>query len=103
MLTSKAVTRVQLPDEPGAWIEVRLPSIGILSKADAASQIDGVSENYARSLYLMKACILAWSYPDEVTPENIEDLDGPSMSLVLGALFPSAGSEAEAEVEKKEG
>ena len=74
MLTSKHQIRIDLPHEPGEWIEARKPSISMLL-------MGGVT-----TVTLLQTCITAWSYPEPVTPENIADLDVETAQVVARAL-----------------
>lgn len=66
--TSKVVKRVDVPNDPGQWIEVRMPSLEILADADRAEG------NYETTILMLQKCITAWSYKDAITPELVADL-----------------------------
>ena len=74
MLTSKHLVRIDLPHEPGEWIEAHKPSIAMLLMEEVTT------------VTLLQQCITAWSYPDPVTPENIADLDVQTAQVVAQAL-----------------
>lgn len=114
-LTNRIVRRVDLPHEPGQWVEIRMPSLGILDRAREVrsrraiemvagidlSQIKGASgERPARSgaefdwLTLLAGCITAWSYADPVSAENVGELDEVTVSVLVEALLV-APSEAD--------
>ena len=78
MLTNKVVKRVELPHEPGEWVEVRMPSMLIMDKAsDAAHPWMG----------LLEACILSWSYEEPPTAEAISELDSETVHVLNRALL----------------
>ena len=57
---------------------MRKPSISIREKA---------GEQTGRAITtLLQECILAWSYPEKVTPENIADLDDETAIAVVAVL-----------------
>ncbi len=91
MLTNKVLTRVELPQEPGEWIEVRAPSFFIVQ--------DCIGDEGTDWLKMFVKCITAWSYPDEVTPDNISELDTGTVTLLIGQLTSRQGPDAE----KKDG
>jgi hypothetical protein len=81
MLTSKHLKKVDLPHEPGEWIEVKMPSVGDLRAVDMTNSIQS-------TLDALCSCIKAWSYDEDVTPENIADLDPPTITFLETVLFP---------------
>ena len=87
MLTNKAQKRVELPHEPGEWVEVRMPSMLIMDKA---------SDGPHPWLGLLTACIQAWSYDAEVTEETIGELDAETVQVLNGALL-GTGRDADAQ------
>src|SRR3990172_11779280 len=120
MLTYRVIKRVDVEHEPGAWIEVRLPSLHILERAKQAkskqsiSLMSGIDVDFSRLqgftaadqaerleydwLTLLQACILVWSYEEPVTPENVAELDEVTVHAVLAVLLPR-----ETEVTRKNG
>jgi len=89
-LTNKVEMTVELPHEPGEWIRIRQPSAFMLARS---SEIESIAESTA---VLLEQCILAWSYPEPVTRENIEELDSASVRAIKDVLFP-----LEVEAERK--
>ena len=117
MLTSKVKSRIDLPHEPGEWIEARMPSAIILDQArqmhtasaikltagvdretlalltasapttNGATVQRAIRDEYDQ-ITLLRACITAWSYPEPVTPDLIGDLDEQTVNVVLAALLP---------------
>ena len=109
-LTHKVITRIDLPHEPGAWIEVRMPSMSIRDAAKEARskraiamiasmpqlprqdtggpavELD-VMDEYDWTV-LLTACILLWSYPEQVTPENVGELDPETVRYLVNQLIP---------------
>jgi hypothetical protein len=93
MITTNSVTRIELPHEPGQWIEARRPSI-------KDTLIAGKSGDHEMdvALSLLQACVVAWSYGEAVTAENIAALDTETAGVVMKALNPSG---AAAETDQK--
>lgn len=89
MLTSRTTETVRLPNEPGEWIKVRMPSADIIADASEAGNDIRVS------IAALQRCILEWSYKEEdgtaipVTPENVADLDADTVQLLGNVLFPT--------------
>ena len=98
MLTSRERRRLEIPHEPGEWIEIRLVSWEKLQQARQA-RLDGAldmarrvgmslegiqqtgeraeakdSDKYDRGT-LLRSAVVAWSYDARVTPDNVADLD----------------------------
>ena len=88
-ITSKLTRRVELPHEPGEWIEVRMPSLRILHGAQDEDQYKGM-------MCMLSACITGWSYDEPVTEDNVWELDPKTAGVVLGELNVTA-----TEVEEK--
>ena len=90
MLTSKSVKRIELEHEPGEWVEVRMPSIGIIQRAQRVAN-EAPGDVDARASYavlpMLEACILTWSYPEPVTADNIADLDAQTVTVLTTALM----------------
>lgn len=118
-LTHRIVKRVELEHEPGQWIQVRMPSLAILDRArqarsrqaielvagidlsqlrPSASQASAASEPDYDWQVLLSGCILAWSYEDSVTPENVAELDAVTVRVLMAELVPT-----ENEAERKNG
>lgn len=93
MLTSRVKKRIELPHEEGQWIDVRMPSVNMMTGVREAA------DNVALTIAVLEKCIVAWSYTEEdgtaipVTPENVGDLDIETVRVVEAVLF--ARSEAE--------
>ena len=85
MLTGKVIKRVELPHEPGEWVEVRMPSLSIWNR---------VAEDTHGWRALLEGCVLRWSYDDPVTPDNIADLDSETVEVLTSAV-QSYGTKAE--------
>ena len=85
MLTNKVIKRVELPHEPGEWVEVRMPSMLIM---------DTSSDQPHTWLALMVACIQAWSYDEPVSPETISELDAETIHILNRALMGGSDQDA---------
>ena len=119
-LTHKITRKFELPNEPGEWVEVRLPSLAILDRArearsrKAIQMMAGIDFSQLKSFTpegqtatwdatydwqtLLIDCILAWSYPDPLTRENIGELDEVTVKLLVNVLVP-----ADTEAKQKKG
>lgn len=76
MLTSKAIKRIDLPHEPGEWIEVKMPSLSVLEAV-------GLGEGeISQSRIMLQKCIVGWSYSDPVNNETIDDLDFRTVQFI---------------------
>ena len=122
MLTSGVVRRVELPHEPGQWVEVRQLSGSQLERAREARSLRAIEiaramgpellgaqistedraaavavrdplNDYDRTMLLL-AGITAWSYQEPVSPDSIADLDDETMELIARELLPPDRSEA---------
>lgn len=78
--------RVDLPHDPGEWVEVKKPSYKAIMEYQG-SEFD--------SLVLIKSCIERWSYPEECTPENIEQLIPETVRLLVNELIWKLDEEEE--------
>ena len=113
MLTDKIIKWIELPHEPGEWIEARMPSLSILVTArrrhnrSALEMMEGIDwpnlpdlkapevpaqdvrllSDTTDWLSLLGACITAWSYEEPVTLANIEQLDEQTVEVLLIALL----------------
>ena len=112
MLTHRLIKRVELEHETGAWVEVRMPSFSILERArevrsrKAMALMSGVdlqalkglssdveqqaapADAYDRAV-LLQACMVAWSYAEPLTPDNVAELDEQTVGAVIAVLLPS--------------
>lgn len=85
-LTSQQTKRLELPHEEGAWIEVRMPSIGIMQRVRQwTDENGGAGSGFAQigaAIMLAHECIKAWSYDAEITLENVSDLDTETLRFL---------------------
>ena len=93
-LVVKQDKRIEHPTEPGAWAVIRVP----LSAGDLASARDGSA--VAMTLDILPHVIIEWSYPEPITRENVERLDGPTFRWLDDEL--SRASAIRPEEEKKD-
>lgn len=97
LIDPKEVRHVEIPHEPGEWVELR----PITSRIFATVQREGKGESYSEiTLRLLAGCIVAWSYDAPVTPENIDLLDPVTMNYLDEQMQKTSGSLSEEE--KKE-
>lgn len=81
---SKQRKRLDIPHEPGAWIEVRPPNNGDLVTIDFATVSD---ENMSELLKLLTRLVVGWSYEDvPLNTENILDIDITTSMWLLGEI-----------------
>ena len=117
-LTNSLTRRIDLPHEPGEWIEVRLPSYRVLQAARdarlraAIEQVRGIDLATIQSFSagqsrartpdpldeydlpsLLAECVVAWSYSATVTPQAIDSLDEQTAKLLGRALLPVQSEE----------
>ena len=110
-LTNSLTRRIDLPHEPGEWIEVRLPSYRVLQAARDArlrgidlATIQSFSAGQSRARTpdpldeydlpsLLAECVVAWSYSATVTPQAIDSLDEQTAKLLGRALLPVQSEE----------
>lgn len=96
LIDPKAIRRVEIPHETGAWVEIR----PITARIFANVQRDGKGESYSEiTLRLLNSCIVAWSYEAPVSPENIDNLDPVTMNYLDEQMQVTSGS-ASAEEKK---
>ena len=85
--TSKVIKRIDVPGDPGEWIEVRMPSIEIIAEIRGA-------EDLWSTILACQRCIVRWSYTDPITPEAIADLNQETAAAVIQALWEPEPPEA---------
>ena len=120
VLTHKYTQRVDLPHEPGEWVQMRYPSYLHLQEArqarikaameSMAGLDDGLFQRLAKAappsaaesedpllVYewrtILGALIVSWSYAEEVTPETIAELDEDTIRVLMGAAVPQKRSD----------
>ena len=92
-LCSLTTRRLEVPGED-AWIEVRPLSARLLhtidlearrtaTAAQKANEEDINAYEYALSALMLQHAIVAWSYPVEVTPENVDDLEVSTVTWLV--------------------
>lgn len=97
LISPQDVTRFPIPHEPGQWVELR-PLTG---RHFASIQRNAKEESPGEiTLRLIAACLVAWSYDAEITPENIEALDYETFNWLDNQL--SAASSQRTLEEKKD-
>jgi hypothetical protein len=105
-LCSLTTRKLDIPGEPGEWIEIRPLSSRargdiMLAARDAAhkKKIREADLEMFMTVELLcrfnAASVIAWSYPVDLTPESVDDLDGDTASW----LFTEIMSEAEVPLE----
>ena len=102
MLTKGKTRRLELPHEPGEWIEVRLLGLddvvevrreARLSEGESLLQLVGDDAIMAVIKPTLCRCIQAWSYEEPVSPEAIGTLDAKTAVYILTELLPAQESE----------
>lgn len=105
MLTSQTTKRLDVPHEPGQWVEIRKLNWRALREASQVQQreasaylqqlgdlarptVDAITPEQIRAYHasptagfdpatLLRRGIVAWSYSEKPTAEQIDDLDEP--------------------------
>lgn len=105
LLNPQITKRVELPDQPGEWIEIRtVLTQGIRQRALSAGMrmslvaADRVVDLWAYRMQLLKDVIVAWSDPTPVSAQAIEDLP-PALADFIAEQF-EAGTQGRSEDEK---
>lgn len=80
LIDPRLVTRFPVPHEPGEWVELRRLSGGTLRRLARTSyaEADGMA------MASLKKSIVAWSYSDTVTDEDIDALDNKTLIWLVG-------------------
>lgn len=124
MLTKGMTKRLELPHEPGQWIEVRELSFMAIRRAKEKAMLDqsrflkelkpflddDVEERATEAAskarkrdplldydlgVLMQEAVIAWSYDDKVTRESVLWLDQRTAEYVARAVIPAPETEDE--------
>lgn len=88
-LTSHLTKRLDLPHEPGEWVEVRMPSLRMLHELSA------YDDSYEGMVKLVSQCVLSWSYPVGVSEDSIWDLDAETAGFIAKALNAAKSEDEE--------
>lgn len=88
-LTSHDVKRLDLPHEPGQWVDIRMPSLRMLH------EMSKIEDSYEGMVKLIASCVTAWSYGDDVTEADVWDLDAETAGVIGKALNPSKTEDEE--------
>ena len=98
-LCSLTTRRIDIPHEPGEWVEVRPLSAKNLRVMDKAAKtaargpdtvLDETEYGYELTTRMLDAAVVAWSYEPPVTPENLADLDLATTVWLSGELSTGA-------------
>jgi hypothetical protein len=98
-LCSLTTRRLDVPHEPGEWVEVRPLSAKNLRVMDKAAKtaargpdavLDETEYGYELTTRMLDAAIVAWSYGAPVSPENVADLDLATTVWLSGELSNGA-------------
>lgn len=87
LVSRLAAKRVEIPHEPGQWMEFKPPSWGVVK----ALKEDGGGEG------LLLAGITAWSYGPEVSEAMVADLDMRTLTWAVGEVMKLSGLAKEGE------
>lgn len=88
--------RLDIPHEPDSWVEFR----PLTARDFAVLQKDAGDRTPADiGLAILSRCVTAWSYPEPVTPENLDRLDFETMEWLRTEISLTGGRPEE---EKKE-
>lgn len=91
-LVKKQIKRLEIPHEPGEWMDVRVP----LAAGDMAG-LTAADGEIGMSLDLMVSVVQAWSYPEDISRETIDLLDLDTMVWLAQAVTEASGVKDEAE------
>lgn len=83
--------QVPNPNEPGEWVEFRHQRVGDVKSIPHTATLAEIT------IAVIGKCIVAWSYPEPLTPENIDDQDEAWRDWIFKAIqdFTNIRSEAE--------
>ena len=79
-LTSRVTKRLELPHEPGEWVDIRMPSLRDLH------EMQKLDDTYAGMVKLISQCVVGWSYEADVTEDTVWDLDAETAGYIGTAL-----------------
>lgn len=117
MIVTKIVKRVDLPDEPGEWVEIHPVSFAAMQAARSAKAkeslkaLEGLTPEMLAALpssagrdvdpldsldlnILLEHCVTKWSYEEELNAENLALLDDATSQFLANAILnlkPEAG------------
>lgn len=83
------IVRIELPHEPGGWIELHPMSSG-----DLANLPD---DPYAAMLKMLQRIVTTWSYDVPVTPDNVLLLDVETVNELAVHVRAMSGVKTDAE------
>lgn len=97
IVKEEAVRRVDVHD---GWVEVReTVTVGDVKKLTANRGLQELASGDSSMMFeLLTRFIVAWSYEDEVTPENIEALDWDAATSVMGVIGELLGTNQKKEL-----
>lgn len=79
LLTDSDAVRVDLPHEPGSWVELRRLTWGRVRQVQALPEGERIGAMFI-------AGVAAWSYDAELTPENLDSLDMTTANFIAEQL-----------------
>ena len=88
-LTSQDIKRLDLPHEPGQWVDIRTPSLRLLH------QMSKFEDSYEGMVKLIAGCVTAWSYETPVSEDAVWDLDAETAGVIGRALNPTKTEDEE--------
>jgi hypothetical protein len=92
LINSQHVQHVDIPHEPGQWIEIRPVTAGQV----ADLQKDSVAESSAAvAIKTLVGCIVAWSYEAPVSIESLRELDYETFQWLETQISVTSGLRSE--------
>lgn len=90
LIKDETRVRLDIPHEPGEWIEIRPMRNGDLLHVELKDKVSA-------TVLMFERLITGWSYEEPVTPENIRRLDIKTASWLDGELTRVSGVRTEEE------
>lgn len=97
LVSKDAVTRVDIPHEPGEWVEIRALTAGDFRSFELAG--DGTIDLGSVTLQGMAKAVSAWSYSEAPSLETMESLDMQTTLWLMNEINGLSGLRSP--VEKK--
>lgn len=100
MTVVKGTRRIELPTEEGQWIEVlplTMHRAHELAWRVTKKKVKGIEPQGALDEECLVSTVVAWSYPEPVTRENILSLDVRTATFLLNELVAPLRMQAKAE------
>lgn len=101
LIDPKETRRVDIPHEPGEWVELR--PITARDLANLQRAVIGVTLTQAENTTrILATCLTAWSYAFPITIENLERLDYQTHNWLDNELLLTSGHREDEEKKRLE-